>query len=190
MTKVPVEILRQLLRYEPETGKLFWLPRPPGMFRVSPMVAADEAAASWNGKHAGHEAFTATQGTGYRQGRIFAKKHFAHRVIWALVHGQWPEFGIDHINHDPADNRLANLRAATAGENAKNLPLPADNSSGRIGVSWDRRAGKWHSYINVNRRRRTLGMFRTLEAASEARSRAEEKHGYHKNHGAPAGRIG
>jgi hypothetical protein len=36
--------------------------------------------------------------------------YVAHRVAWALYYGSWPEHTIDHINRDPSDNRIENLR--------------------------------------------------------------------------------
>jgi len=60
------DILRQLLSYDPETGKLMWLKRPADMF------PSGRIAASWNARLAGKEAFTATTG-GYFVGGIFGK---------------------------------------------------------------------------------------------------------------------
>ena len=50
---------------------------------------------------------------------IYDKPYRAHRVIWALVHGEWPEGQIDHINGVRDDNRLENLRVVTNQDNQK-----------------------------------------------------------------------
>ena len=42
---------------------------------------------------------------------------FAHRVVWMMVHGEWPEHTIDHINGVKTDNRIQNLRDITSLEN-------------------------------------------------------------------------
>jgi hypothetical protein len=55
---------------------------------------------------------------GYVRVRVGAKTYAAHRLAWLYVHGRWPVDLIDHINGDKQDNRIANLREATASENA------------------------------------------------------------------------
>lgn len=117
--KVTPEILRQLLRYEPETGKLFWLERGPKWFSDKP-VGQQHNANAWNAKYAGKEAFTSVGFNGYRQGSVFRQGMNLHRVAWAIHHGEWPDH-IDHINRDRLDNRICNLRSVTKAENAKNL---------------------------------------------------------------------
>jgi hypothetical protein len=44
----------------------------------------------------------------------------AHRLAWLHVHGNWPQFVIDHINRDKSDNRIENLRDVTVKENLAN----------------------------------------------------------------------
>ena len=85
------DLLRELLRYEPDTGKLFWRERPIEMF------TADRHMNAWNARYKNHEAFTADDGKGYRQGKIFNKATKAHRVIWTIHYGAWPDDQIDHI---------------------------------------------------------------------------------------------
>lgn len=66
---------------------------------------------------------------------IGGRLYKAHRLAWLHVHGAWPTKGIDHINGDHADNRLANLREASQAENMQNLWRPhRDNRSGFMGV--------------------------------------------------------
>ena len=76
--------LNRVLRYEPDTGKLFWLPREPETF------ATQRAAASWNAYYPGREALTNIIPGGYRTGTVLRRSFRAHRVIWAMVHGEWP----------------------------------------------------------------------------------------------------
>lgn len=92
----------------------------------------------------------------------------AHRVAWAMVHGEWPKDQIDHINGQRDDNRIANLREAGHAENAQNQATPRNNTSGYIGVSWRPGKGKWRAQISVGGVRHHLGLFDTAEAASRA----------------------
>ena len=177
-------VLRELLRYEPETGKLYWLSRSLHHFKSTAKRSAEWNCAAWNAKNAGKEAFTAG-GSGYRSGAIYRRNYGAHRVVWAIVHGMWPKM-IDHINGDPSDNRLENLREVTSAENQKNLKLRSDNTSGRIGVSWDSARKRWSAEIISKGRHLHLGRFRSKSAAIQARKMAEQTHGFHPNHGRQA----
>jgi hypothetical protein len=99
------------------------------------------------------------------------------------MYGEMPS-AVDHINHIRTDNRLLNLREVSgAKENSRNTTLPKNNTSGRIGVCWNAHAGKWHSRIKVNQQTISLGYFSSIEEASEARTKAERRFGFHVNHG-------
>lgn len=166
----PIDYLRQRLRYEPETGKLFWLWHP-------------EKRGSFNSRFAGEEAFTASDGRGYRVGLIDGQTHRAHRVVWALYFGRPPEGQIDHINGDRSDNRIENLREVTALENSRNRAIQNNNSSNHSGVHWSNRYHKWIARISIKGERKHLGVFDSLEAALAARRQAEIELGFHANHG-------
>lgn len=173
------EMLRKLLRYDTDTGKLYWRKRMPDMFDGE---GKDQSCHWWNSKYAGKEAFTANTNDGYKAGRIFDKFYRAHRVVWCLVHGEWAE-AIDHINGDKSDNRIVNLRPASTVDNNKNLSLSVRNKSGAVGVSWNARCGKWRVQISDRRKRYHIGLFSNFEDAVSARKEAEIKYGYHENHG-------
>lgn len=176
------ELLRKLLRYEPDTGKLFWRERAPDMFEGK-RVCADLACSRWNGRNAGKEAFTANGNHGYKTGNVFGTLYLAHRVIWAIFHGHWPKDQIDHINGDRTDNQIKNLRNVSASENSKNMKMPSTNSSGVIGVCWRKAKGRWQAQIRVSGRVKHIGSFLEIEDAIAARKEAEIKYGYHENHG-------
>lgn len=173
--------LRSLLRYEPETGKLYWLPRLPSDFEDG-KYSAETICKRWNKRYAGQEAFTARHALGYHVGTIHSKQYLAHRVIWALVHGEWPPHEIDHIDGDPSNNKLVNLRSVTHGENHRNQKRPCRNSTGYMGVShWLN--GSYVARIGVDYKLLHLGYFKTAEEAYAARKAAEQEHGFHPNHG-------
>ena len=168
-----LEYLRQRLRYEPDTGKLFWLPH-------------SMASKSWTTRYAGKEAFTSKDRHGYRQTHMDGIVLRAHRVAWALHYGAWPEFDIDHVNHDREDNRLCNLRAVTRAENRKNASLSRNNTSGVCGVYWSTDRRKWGAYITSGGLQHNLGHFASFEDAVAARRAAEGRFGFHENHGIDA----
>jgi len=176
-------VLRQLLRYEPETGKLFWLHRGPEWFKNGQKTAAHNCAV-WNARYSNKEAFTAIGSHGYMTGSVLDIKILAHRAVFALEFGLWPEFQVDHINGNKLDNRLANLRSATNAENARNMSLSSANKSGVTGVFWLSEYRKWLAYIGIcGGKRENLGRFNRIEDAIIARKSAEIRHGYHQNHG-------
>lgn len=168
------ELLRQLFSYEPETGKLFWRRRAPHFFKTL------QEFKRWNTRYANKPAFRVNP-QGYVSGMIFRQMHRAHRIIWAMQYGEWPEREIDHINGDRANNRLCNLRLVTRRENTLNQKRRRNNKSGRTGVS-QLGNGKWRAYISEHGKIKHLGVFCALEDAIKVRVRAEAECGYHANH--------
>lgn len=159
-------VLRQVLRYEPETGKLFWLARPEAMFaRHSDFVR-------WNKRFAGKQAFCAPVGQEYLGGRVLGAKYFSHRVAWAVHYGEWPASDVDHVNGQRSDNRIANLRLATRAENARNRGANYNSPSKMVGVSRHTHSQKWRARITVGGRRISLGLFESSIDAARARNSA------------------
>lgn len=175
------EALCQLLRYETESGKLFWKERSIDWFNDEKQ-SREHNAAIWNGKNAGKEAFTTALPHGHRYASLHKQKFLAHRVIWKMVYGNEP-VGIDHIDGDPSNNRLDNLREAMPVVNGKNIKLKRNNTSGVMGVRWEQSRSKWIARINVNYQSIHLGVFDTFDAAVAARKVAEREYGFHPNHG-------
>ena len=174
------EYLHSILTYDSETGKLYHKPRPRDMFK------SDRVWKIWNTRYANQKAGTeyeSTKGYWVVQLDIFGKKRKAHRVIWFMQYGEWPKDQIDHINGDSTDNRIENLRDVTHKENSLNRKLPCNNTSGTLGVSFDKKCKKWESYIMVNYTKISLGFFTHKEDAIAARKEAEIKYGFHENHG-------
>ena len=83
---------------------------------------------------------------------------------------------IDHINHNPLDNRKENLRICTQQQNSMNKAISSNNTSGVTGVYFDKRRNKWMTYITYNNRRIFLGYCNTKEDAIETRRAAEIKY--------------
>ena len=182
MKSVPEpEIVKELLSYDPETGKFYWKFRDEKWFRSSRLKTAKQHATWWNSRFGGREALSAINGTGYRTGAILKVSVKAHRVAWAIMTGEWPTEEIDHIDHDRANNRWKNLRPVSYSSNRKNMKLYATNRSGVPGAIWRRE--RWEVTISVLGRRIYIGRFRSLAEALEARTQAQIRHGFHENHG-------
>lgn len=178
------ELLRKLLRYDPETGKLYWRERTPDMFKPGNRGVAANCK-TWNKKNAGKEAFAALDAYGYGTGTIFGVGYKAHRVAWKIMTGEEPH-SIDHINGAKFDNRFSNLTASDPERNALNSRKRPDNNSGCTGVCWHPTKEKWRAFINRSGRQHSLGYHRSLDDAVRARKAAERKHGFSPNHGRKA----
>lgn len=170
-------MLSDLLDSNTETGEITFKFRDVGWFDhcKNPMASASR----WNGRLANKPAFTTINTSGYLCGRVLNKTLMAHRVIWAIHNGSFPDFEIDHINGDKMDNKLSNLRLATLTQNQHNTGLRATNSTGYKGVSFRKNQGRFTSSISVNSKSVHLGSFDTAELASEAYQIAAKR--YHKD---------
>lgn len=174
-----IEMLRQLLDYDPATGVLTWKPRPLEMFAGDVRICG-----TWNTRYAGKPALSHVDAHGYRIGAIHGTNYLAHRVVWKMVHGADPSGEIDHINGDRADNHIDNLRDVSKSGNQRNAARRKDNQSGTTGVYWHKVAGKWAATIG----NKSIGIFDSKDEAIFARTTAQEMAGYHENHGKRKGR--
>jgi hypothetical protein len=139
----------------------------------------------WNSslanQEAGHE-FTTSSGIKSKHLRINNTLYYVHRVIYKLCTGDEPNL-IDHINGNPVDNRIENLRSVNNTENMRNSKKFKTNTSGHVGVSWSKSANKWQAYIWDNKLKVNLGYFCDINDAIRARQLAEKELEYHTNHG-------
>jgi len=141
---------RRELSYDPMSGKLTWM-RPA---KNKQRLAGDEVGFK------GH--------TGYIRFKFKGQELLAHRVIWALMTGDFPTLEVDHINGDRNDNRWSNLRLVTLAQQRANSKLSCKNSSGFNGVCFNKRICKWRAYY----RRQHLGYFDRVEDAVAAARKA------------------
>jgi hypothetical protein len=111
----------------------------------------------------------------YKSIGINGSRYYAHRLAWLYVYGYFPDDGIDHINGDKTDNRIANLRIANHSENAQNLNKYKRNTSGYTGVIWHKGANKWQARITVNHKMIHLGLFDTREESYAAYLKAKNE---------------
>jgi predicted heme/steroid binding protein len=98
----PIEMLQELLEYDPESGKLYW------------KVTCNGNALK--GSEAGHK-----PANGYMKIKINGKVYQLQRIAYAIYHGADPyPYEIDHDDQDPTNNRITNLQLATRLQNNEN----------------------------------------------------------------------
>ena len=165
--------LRNLFRYDAETGQLFWQERPAAMFKT------EDNCRGWNVRFAGKEALTHVN-HGHRRGLLFRQSVYAHRIIWKMMTGN-DVAEIDHIDGNPLNNAWRNLRPAANGANQKNCPIRKDNRSRCVGVV--QRGSRWIAQIGISGTTKHIGIFDKWEDAMVARKAAEREYGFHPNHG-------
>jgi hypothetical protein len=145
----PIELIRQLLDYDPLTGVFVW-------------------------KHSGTEAGSIDDKE-YSRICISNQLYTTSRLAWAHFHGEDPyPMEIDHINRIRWDNRIENLRKVSRFGNSQNTNL---GESGVRGVLRDRSGKKWYGQITVDGKRIDGPSRATIEEA--AQDRAELVRKYH-----------
>ena len=101
------------------------------------------------------------------------KTLYMHRLIMG-IHDANSSIQIDHINHNKQDNRKQNLRIVTNSENQFNIPLRKNNTSGHIGVGYDKNKNIWYANICVDGKTKYLGSSKNKEDAIKLRENAEK----------------
>lgn len=113
---------------------------------------------------------------GYRRIIINKVSYLESRLIWALHKGDTTLF-LDHIDGDPSNNSIENLREVTALGNAMNAVTRTDNSSGFRNVYWNKKKKYWEVRINLKGKQIYIGSFKKdIEAAKTAAKEARGKY--------------
>ena len=147
--------ITEVLSYSRETGQFLWLEKL--------------HATRVRGRAAG-----SLDRSGHRRIKLNGRRYFAHHLVWVIEKGWLPKM-LDHINGDPDDNRVANLRECTPTQNAINMRRSAANTTGVKGVTRCER-GRWRAVIRVNKKLKALGRFDTKEQAAAAYLDAAKKY--------------
>jgi hypothetical protein len=108
-----------------------------------------------------------TKSNGYCEVRVDGKLHGTHRLIFLMHKGYLPRF-VDHIDGNPSNNKIENLREASHAENMRNSKKPVNNTSGFKGVTWHKGSKKWVAQCWFNNKKHYVGMFDNLLDAAIA----------------------
>lgn len=149
MTELTHDRLLELVNYDPDTGLFTNRVR---RSNVSPI-----------GKILGTK-----NSSGHLVAQIDKKIYLLHRLAWFYYYKEWPKNILDHIDRNPENNRIHNLREATKITNSYNSKLRKDNTSGIKGVYFDKRRNLFYSQIVANKQKTFLGYFKTKEEAAKA----------------------
>lgn len=146
--------LMEVLRYDPATGLFGWLVKPNRRIAVGQVAGCVKNT--------------------YVTIGVDGVLHYAHRLAWLYMTGDFPAGEVDHRNRIKHDNRWCNLREATGEQNNANKGVPSHNSSGAKGVSLCKRSGKWRAYVKKGRKSFSLGYYNSVSEAAKAASDARE----------------
>lgn len=114
-------------------------------------------------------------GNGYQAIKVNNKPYLEHKLVWLWHYGVLPEY-IDHIDGNPTNNKIENLRIATHSENMRNAKLRKDSKSQVKGVYWCKSKKKWKAVLTFNGKQHYLGRFIDLELAKKAVNEARLVH--------------
>ena len=106
---------------------------------------------------------------GYRRVRYKGATLFVNRVAWALGNNQQPPINmvVDHIDEDPSNNRLDNLRLLTISQNSARR--------NREPNCYQRNGNGYQACFTLGGVKQILGTFKTAEEASKVGRKARKK---------------
>jgi hypothetical protein len=160
-TVLTAERLRELLHYDPETGKWTWRVDRHRRNNGTGAIVARAGDLAGSRHH-----------SGYTHIRIDGRKYGSSRLAWLYMTGAWPLLTIDHRNTRRDDDSWSNLRLASASQQCANQQRRRDNKSGLKGVCFNVRRQKFVAAVQINGKRRFLGYHLTAEAAHAVYAKA------------------
>ena len=115
---------------------------------------------------------------GYRRVYFKNKYRAVHRIVFLLHHGYLPKY-IDHIDGNPLNNNINNLRPATISTNGMNRKLNKNNKLNVKNVCWDKHKSAWKVQVKANKKLVYSRDFRDFELAELVAHEARDK--FHKD---------
>lgn len=154
MNELTQDLLGELFDYK--DGELYW------KIRKAQRIKIGDLAGSGNND--------------YRAIQINGKLYYTHRLIFLYHHGYLPKY-LDHIDGNPLNNDISNLREVTNQENSRNRKKHKSHngkptSSKFKGVSWNKEKQKWESQIYIDGKPKHLGLFTSEIESAQSYDRA------------------
>jgi len=115
---------------------------------------------------------------GYYKTTINGAYKLNHRLIFLMHYGYLPKI-IDHIDNNPSNNRIENLRPATDSQNQHNANIAKKNKSGVKGVYWHKATNKWKTQFKLNGKKMYFGEYYDIDYAKFVIEAM--RHKYHKD---------
>ena len=169
-----VEYLEECVDYNPDTGLFFWKTRPISHFSEG-KKSAKWRCSHWNKRFASKKAGCLGK-DGYLAIGLDSQIYRSHRLAWKMAHGVDPTKTIDHINRDPLDNRIANLRDVCMLEQSYNS---SRNNELPRGVSLVPKSDRYAARVYEI----SLATYETVEEAAEVAKYGYEYMAFMKNSG-------
>lgn len=148
-----VDLAHEWFEYDPSTGLIRWKKQSARNVPV--------------GREAGSR-----DKLGYLHIRFKGRAYLAHRVAWLMTFGEWPPEFTDHIDGNPSNNRISNLRLASPAQNRWNS---REFRSGMTGVSPSAGGRTCIARIQSGKKKVHLGTFGTEQEANMAYQKAASK---------------
>lgn len=159
----------ELFDYDNTSGELRWKDPIPAKYYPSAAVAK-----MVNTRYAGKPAANLNKNTGYLQVVFQGKLYQVHRVIWLMLHGNWPAKQLDHKSRVRAENTQGNLREVS---HAGNMLNRSDNTSGHPNLFFrEGRPRPWRVTIRVKGGYLTQRAFASLQEAIDHRDYIRRMH--------------
>ena len=156
--------LKEVLHYNPDTGDFMWKARLTNRVKIGDIAGTKDFG-------------------GYINIQIDNVLYKAHRLAFLYVDGMFPENKVDHNKGIRDCNKYAELQSVNNVDHCRNRAIPSTNTSGVIGVCFDKSRNKWQASIGVDGKQIHLGRYKNIEDAKSIRLLAERRYCFNENHG-------
>lgn len=148
------ELIKQTFNYE--NGKLYWKNNKGISVKAGDLAGKKNKSGHW---------VTC----------VDYKLYYNHRLIFMMFHGYCPDI-IDHIDGNPENNLIENLRKATSSQNRCNSKTQTRSKSGIKGVTWHKPTSKWLVHITIDGKTKHGGLFEDIQKAKEQSEHLRKLH--------------
>lgn len=144
-----LEELKEILNYDPVTGVVSW-----------------KVTMGNRGQYKAGTPCSNKDAYGYGRVKLKGIAYKLHRIAWGFVYGYLPTKHIDHIDGNPSNNIINNLREVSCRDNCLNRKI---HRKGHItGTTLSSKSDKWQAQISIRGKRIYIGYFDTQQEAHEA----------------------